>query len=96
MGQDDRINFVSGDRCVLPVPFAPFLLALEHPAINQHLDSFFPIAVGRCVNQMFRTGHCPGRAKKLYIGQVQSSMNEMFRAPECAIGNDIGIGTTAT
>ena len=41
VGEYDCINLAGGDRCVLPVAFAPLLRALKQAAVDQRLESLF-------------------------------------------------------
>ena len=71
--QNDRINLLRRNRQFLPVAFAPFLLPLEQPAIDQHLNSLLAVAVERSVDEVLGTSHSPSRAEKLDVGQREVS-----------------------
>ena len=45
VGEDYSVNFFGWNWSVLPVAFAPFLLALEQPTINEDLEAALFIGI---------------------------------------------------
>ncbi|MGZ4815768.1 MAG: hypothetical protein ACXVZV_10185 [Terriglobales bacterium] len=69
MRQNDRVDFVGGDRRVAPVALAPFFRTLEDPAIDENLNAVLSRRVSG-LDQMFRSGDRARGAKKLDVGQI--------------------------
>ena len=45
VGENYGIDLACGHRSVLPVTLAPFLLPLEHAAINEYLETIFAFRI---------------------------------------------------
>ncbi len=69
VSQNDRVNAGRRHRRGLPVALPPFLGALEHAAIDEHLKSGFTAPVSRGVDQVLGTGDRTRRAQKLDVCQ---------------------------
>ena len=52
VGENDGVDFASGNRQVLPVAFAPLFLSLEESAVHQDLNAAFAAIVAG-VDQVF-------------------------------------------
>ena len=56
MGQDDGIDLTRGDWQIFPIAFAPFLLSLKQPAVDEDLNAFFAVSIERCVDEVLGAG----------------------------------------
>src|SRR5262245_48561651 len=68
MGEDDGVDGVGGNGCVLPVALAPFFWSLEHAAVDQDLKAGGTVILG--ADEMFGAGDGACRAEKLDVGQT--------------------------
>src|SRR5579864_4943315 len=68
MRQDDRIDFFRRNRSVMPVPLPPIFLSLEQSAIDEDLQSTAARRISG-IDQMLRSSHGAGGAKKLDVSQ---------------------------
>ncbi len=67
VSEDQAIDFLGVQRQVLPIAFAPFFLALEESAVDQHLKTAAAGCVAADVDQVFRSSYRAGRAEKLNV-----------------------------
>src|ERR1043166_2068523 len=67
VGQHHGVNIAGRNRSVFPVANSPFLCSLEQAAVDEHLKTLFVGSVVAGVDEMFRSGHGAGGAKKLKI-----------------------------
>src|SRR5581483_10184405 len=74
MRKNEVLNIIGREGQVLPIPLTPFLLTLEQAAVDQHLRSILARQVITGIDQVFRSGHGSGGAKKLNVSQVTSSI----------------------
>src|SRR5579859_6380279 len=68
VGQHDGVNLAGRNRSVFPVAKSPFLCSLEQAAVDEHLKTWVVGSVVASIDEMFRSGHGAGGAKKLKIG----------------------------
>src|SRR5215472_14628333 len=53
VSKNDSVDRVRGNRYILPVAFAPFLLALKHAAVNKNLKTACAAGIVGGVDQVF-------------------------------------------
>src|ERR1044071_4651974 len=68
VGQHHGINIAGRNRSVFPVTNSPFLCSLEQAAVDKHLKTRVVGGVVAGIDEMFRSGHGAGGAKKLKVG----------------------------
>src|SRR5215831_9279647 len=68
MGQNHGVNIACRNWSIFPVADPPFLCSLEQAAIDEYLKTLFVGSVVAGVDEMFRSGHGAGSAKKLKVG----------------------------
>src|SRR5690349_22857146 len=68
MGQHHGVNIAGRDGSVFPVANSPFLCSLEQAAVDEHLKAWVVGSVIAGIDEVFRSGHGAGGAKKLKVG----------------------------
>src|ERR1043166_117453 len=68
VGQHHGVNIAGRNRSVFPVANPPFLGSLEQATVDEYLKTWFVGSVVTGVDEMFRSGHGSGSAKKLKVG----------------------------
>jgi hypothetical protein len=67
MGQHHGVNIAGRNRSVFPVAKPPFLCSLEQAAVDEYLKTWFAESVVAGVDEVLRSGHGAGGAKKLKV-----------------------------
>src|SRR5579859_5781101 len=68
VGEHHGVNIAGRNRSIFPVANSPFLCSLEQAAVDKHLEAWVVGSVVTGIDEMFRSGHSAGGAKKLKVG----------------------------
>jgi hypothetical protein len=68
VGQHHGVNLAGRNRSVFPVAKSPFFCSLEQAAVDEQLKTWLVRSIVAGIDEVFRSGHSAGGAKKLKIG----------------------------